>query len=157
MGLHNKYSTNHKRYNSTLRPSHAASNQSLNMMVMGSKINPAERSNVSMLDHLNNGNNRSGDLSVDDMINGILNKPQFGHSFYKSPSNEMLMKKIKFGNSNREKLLSFGANAQKIKDWVPSPSQYNLEIDWSNTLPKDSGKFKRKPKETFITTIFKNS
>ena len=81
------------------------------MMVMGNKIKPSERSNMSMLDHLNNGNNRSGDLSVDDMINGILNKPQFGHSFYKSPSNEMLMKKIKFGNSNREKLLSFGAKA----------------------------------------------
>lgn len=37
---------------------------------------------------------------MDDMINSTLNRPKFGYSFYKSPSNDMLMKKVKNGRTN---------------------------------------------------------
>lgn len=81
-------------------------------------------------------------LSVNDVVNGIINKPEFGHSFYKTPSNEMLMKKIPFGHSQKYKHFTFGAQVMKDKAWVPSPSLYKLDYNWNNMLPKDNGKFK---------------
>ena len=39
-------------------------------------------------------------LGVDDMVRSTLNRPKFGHSFYKSPSNDMLMKKVRNGRGN---------------------------------------------------------
>ena len=38
---------------------------------------------------------------MDDMLRSHLNKPKFGFSFYKSPSNTMLMKKVKNGPTNK--------------------------------------------------------
>lgn len=69
-------------------------------------------------------------------------------SFYKSPSNEMLLKKIKLGVSDKEKFLSFLAIHQKKKLWVPSPDKYKLETDWNNTLPKTTGRFLKKKRYT---------
>jgi hypothetical protein len=40
---------------------------------------------------------------MQDMIDYSLNKPQFGMGFYKSPSNEMLMKRIPNGRADRSK------------------------------------------------------
>ena len=69
-------------------------------------------------------------------------------SFYKSPSNEMLLKKIKLGVSDKEKLQSFLAIHQKKKQWVPSPDKYKLDSDWNNLLPKNAGKFLKKKRYT---------
>ena len=93
-------------------------------------------------------------LSVNDVVNGILNKPEFGHSFYKTPSNEMLMKKVPFGHSAKYKHLTFGAQVMKDKQWVPSPSLYKLDYNWQNMLPKDNGKFKIDKRQTYIDQIF---
>ena len=48
-------------------------------------------------------------ISVSDVmkVNMKYKKPPFGHSFYKSPSNEMLLKKIQYGKSDRDKQKSF--------------------------------------------------
>lgn len=48
-------------------------------------------------------------ISVGDVMKVDMKykKPPFGHSFYKSPSNEMLLKKIQYGKSDRDKQKSF--------------------------------------------------
>lgn len=40
-------------------------------------------------------------------VNLKYKKPPFGHGFYQSPSNEMLLKKIRFGKNDRDKKKSF--------------------------------------------------
>lgn len=63
-------------------------------------------------------------------------------SFYKGPSNEMLLKKIQFGTSSKEANKSFIEQVIKKKAWVPGPI-YKRDIDWNTNLPKFDGKFKQ--------------
>jgi len=46
-------------------------------------------------------------VTVTDIVDSSLRKSPFGHNFYKSPSNEMLLKKAPFGLSLKEKNLDF--------------------------------------------------
>ena len=82
-----------------------------------------------------------------------MNVPPFGDKFYHSPSNEMLMKKIPFGKSNKEKGSSFAEQVMKKKAWVPGPI-YKREIDWATTLPKNNGKFFKAPRITYSDIPF---
>ena len=83
------------------------------------------------------------------MIDYSLNKPQFGMGFYKSPSNEMLMKRIPNGRADRSKNPDFQERTQKKVGWIPSPSKYNLTIDWTKELSKNNGKFFKGERVTF--------
>ena len=46
-------------------------------------------------------NNSLNEISVKEIVDNTLNIPPFGFDFYKSPSNEMLLKKVPFGISNK--------------------------------------------------------
>lgn len=46
-------------------------------------------------------------IPMQDMIDSALNKPAFGMGFYKSPSNEMLMKRIPNGKADKQKIPDF--------------------------------------------------
>jgi hypothetical protein len=46
-------------------------------------------------------------MSVKEVVDTILKKPAFGEEFYKVPSNDMLLKKIPFGHSNKVKFSTF--------------------------------------------------
>lgn len=78
---------------------------------------------------------------MQDMIDSALNKPAFGMGFYKSPSNEMLLKRVPNGKSDKQKIPDFQERANKKVGWIPSPSKYNLTIDWTKELSKNNGKF----------------
>ena len=52
-------------------------------------------------------------LGMDDMIQSTLNRPKFGFSFYKSPSNDMLMKKVKNGRTNLSKNPDYHEHVKK--------------------------------------------
>jgi len=60
-------------------------------------------------------------LSVNEVVEQTLNKPAFGMSFYKTPSNEMLLKKIPFGKTAKGKNFGFAEIAQRKKSWIPGP------------------------------------
>lgn len=68
-------------------------------------------------------------LTVDDVVSGST-KPPFGMGFYKTPSNESLMKKIHFGTVEKAKLTTFVEQIQKRKAWIPGP-QYIKLYDWN--------------------------
>lgn len=57
-------------------------------------------------------------------------KQPFGHSFYKSPSNEMLLKKIQYGKSDRDKQKSFLDKQQNSTKYIPGAGTYKREWDW---------------------------
>ena len=80
---------------------------------------------------------------MDDMIKSTLNKPKFGFSFYKSPSNDMLMKKVKNGRTDRSKNPDYHEQVRKKNGWVPGADRYDLTTDWTKSLPKNRGKFKK--------------
>jgi hypothetical protein len=69
-------------------------------------------------------------VTVTDVVDSSLRKSPFGHNFYRSPSNEMLLKKAPFGLSNKKKYDDFQSEIQKKKGWVPSPDKYKLDINW---------------------------
>jgi len=79
---------------------------------------------------------------MDDMLRSHLNKPKFGFSFYKSPSNTMLMKKVKNGPTNKSPNPDFHEQVKKKKGWVPGADRYDVTTDWTKALPKNRGKFK---------------
>lgn len=46
-------------------------------------------------------------VTITNMVDNSLRKPAFGFNFYRSPSNEMLLKKAPFGLALKEKNLDF--------------------------------------------------
>ena len=46
-------------------------------------------------------------LTITDIVNSTIKPAHFGHTFYASPSNEMLMKKIPNGKCAKNERLSF--------------------------------------------------
>jgi len=69
-------------------------------------------------------------VTIQEVVDQALNKPAFGMSFYQSPSNEMLLKKIPFGRGAKGKNYSFAEMAQRKKSWIPGP-HYNVLYDWT--------------------------
>ena len=41
------------------------------------------------------------DMTIKEVVSIGLKRPEFGHDFYNTPSNEMLMKKVPFGLSDK--------------------------------------------------------
>jgi len=67
--------------------------------VIGGRAEIHERKkNLTSLNSFNNHN-----LSMQEMIDSQCDNPPFGMNFYKSPSNEMLMKRVPNGRSDRTK------------------------------------------------------
>lgn len=95
-------------------------------------------------------------LKVDDVVNSTLNKPKFGFSFYKSPSNDMLMKKVWNGKANQAPNPDYQEQVKKKKGWVPGADRYDVSTDWTKSLPKNNGKFKKRPKFTMTDEIIKD-
>ena len=94
-------------------------------------------------------------LSVKHIVDNSLNVSEFGMPFYKSPSNEMLLKRIQYGPSDKEKKLSFAEQVQNKKSWVPGPN-YTLTQDWP-ILPAKSGHFNKLARVTSTEMIFKKA
>lgn len=46
-------------------------------------------------------------MTIQEYVKVSTNATEYGHTFYKTPSNEMLMKKIPLGLSSKEKNLTF--------------------------------------------------
>lgn len=82
-------------------------------------------------------------LTVQDFVNISLGTSPFGDTAYKTPSNEMLIKKTPGGRADKLKKISFVEHASKKKSWIPGPI-YNREIKWNGVLPANAGKFKKK-------------
>lgn len=80
---------------------------------------------------------------MDDMIRSTLNRPKFGYSFYKSPSNDMLMKKVRNGRGDQAKNPDYHEQVKKQKGWVPGADRYDITTDWTKALPKTRGMFKK--------------
>ena len=64
----------------------------------------------------------------------------------------MLLKKVPFGISNKTQFVSFSENVQKQKNWIPGP-KYNMDVDWSKTLPKQAGVFLKDTRHTISGDI----
>lgn len=92
-------------------------------------------------------------MTIQEYVKTTTNANEYGHSFYKTPSNEMLMKKIPMGLSSKEKNFTFAEQIQKKKAWVPGPI-YNREIDWKTNIPKNKGQFMKSARNTFTDDIF---
>ena len=91
-------------------------------------------------------------LTVKDIVSATLGEKEWGMTAYKSPSNEMLLKKIPLCVSDKSKQKSFIDIVQKKGGWVPGPV-YNRDIDWNNVLPKNAGKFKKSPRYVIADEI----
>ena len=65
------------------------------------------------------------------------------------------MKRVPNGKANREKNLDFQERIQKKHGWIPSPSKYNLTIDWTKEGSKNSGKFLKSEKITFSDAMIR--
>ena len=70
-------------------------------------------------------------MSIDQYVNALVQKSQYGMKDYYLPSNEMLLKKVPFGKSDKEKNASFVAVVEKNKAWVPAPNKYPFKNDWA--------------------------
>ena len=94
-------------------------------------------------------------IPMGDMVNSHQKVQAFGIGLYSCPSNEMLMKKVPFGPSKREKSLSYCENIMKKKAWVPGPTNYTAyNNDWSKMRHEKSGAFLKDKKITCTEEIF---
>ena len=123
------------------------------MSVTGSKVGIFQSPREKPAQMSRNGLQPREFMSVQDYVKTVSGKSQFGHTFYDPPSNEMLQKKIPLGISSKEKNMSFAEQVMKKKAWVPGPI-YNREIDWNKTIPKNTGKFLRKARDTVTDDIY---
>lgn len=96
---------------------------------------------------------KQASLTVKDVVEGITRPNPFSIAAYEAPSNEMLMKKVPFGHSDKTTNQSFIDQVKKSKNWVPGPV-YNRAIDWEKEIPVNTGKFKRKPRDTVTDDVF---
>jgi hypothetical protein len=63
-------------------------------------------------------------ISVQEVVGEMTRKPAFGYDFYTPPSNEMILKKVPFGNINKTKYSTFANDIQNQKKWIPGPDHY---------------------------------
>jgi hypothetical protein len=58
---------------------------------------------------------------------------------YKTPSNEMLMKKIYNGKASQKKLITFAEEIQTKKRYIPGPGQYGKILEWNGSVKGPAG------------------
>ena len=92
-------------------------------------------------------------MSVSDVVSGYGSRKAFGHGFYKTPSNEMLLKKTPFGCANKEAAKGFIDQASKHGKWVP-PAKYFYNRDMLINVPHKKGMFLQRARYTMTDEVF---
>lgn len=92
------------------------------------------------------------DLSIEEVIGTSI--PHAAHASYKTPSNEMLLKKPLLGMASKKKLITFAEEIQNRKKLIPGSPHYAKIQDWNTIVgPNLKQKFNKEDRVTYADEI----
>lgn len=76
---------------------------------------------------------------------------------YEIPSNEMLLKRVKYGAASKGKNFSFAEQVMRDRAWLPSPSQYLTHTDWAKEYKYKKSDLCKSPRNTIADEIMRRN
>lgn len=99
---------------------------------------------------------RHYDLSIGQTVGFLVNKPKFGFEHYNPPNGNRNLIKPESHRLPKERRDTF-PTVPKMKQLVPSPSQYGRLAKWEAETHLQHAKFVKGKKNTYVDQIFANS
>jgi len=102
-------------------------------------------------------NMRSNDLSIQEIVDSVLNKKPFGFDGYNPKAVVRDLLPVKTHLKNKSKRRMFCEEASREKDKIPAPSKYQSAIDWTKDPETRTLKFLKDPRKTVADEIIHKS